>query len=140
MNTSKTSDIFKLTAPYTNPYQGEQPRLLFVCSVGMLRSPTCADVATAAGFNARSCGSDVTYALIPASYNLIHWADKIICMQQENLNQLLKTFPDLDQLILSVTDVWDIRDSYDRNERRLIDIASTKVTELRYSEEFVDVF
>ena len=86
-----TAKIFELSAPYDNPYQGDNPRWLFVCSAGLLRSPKGAAVATELGVNARSCGSS-DYALIPLSVNLIMWAQKIFFVNEENYNQALQTF------------------------------------------------
>lgn len=86
-----TAKIFELSAPYDNPYQGDNPRWLFVCSAGLLRSPTGAAVATELGVNARSCGSS-SYALIPLSANLIMWAQKIFFVNEENYKQALHTF------------------------------------------------
>lgn len=46
---NKTQQIFNLTAPYDNPYQSNRTRILFVCSAGLLRSPTGAAVGSARG-------------------------------------------------------------------------------------------
>lgn len=86
-----TDQIFDLTAPYDNQYQGPAERVLFVCSAGMLRSPTGALVATRLGFNARSCGS-ANYALIPISVNLIHWAHRIYFVNEQNKYESLEKF------------------------------------------------
>ncbi len=40
---TKNAEIFKTTAPYNNYSQGSAPRWLFVCSAGLLRSPTGED-------------------------------------------------------------------------------------------------
>jgi len=42
---TKNAEIFKTTAPYNNYSQGSAPRWLFVCSAGLLRSPTGAALA-----------------------------------------------------------------------------------------------
>lgn len=89
---TKNAAIFATTAPYSNPYQGSADRWLFVCSAGLLRSPTGAAMAVQRGINARSCGSNFNYALIPCSANLINWADKIIFVNRENLWQLEENF------------------------------------------------
>ena len=89
---TKNAAIFKATAPYNNPYQGNAPRWLFVCSAGLLRSPTGATLASQRGINARSCGSNFNYALVPCSANLINWADKIVFVNKENLWQLEDNF------------------------------------------------
>jgi predicted protein tyrosine phosphatase len=87
-----TQKIFELNAPYDNPYQSNRSKILFVCSVGMLRSPTAAFVGVNKGYNTRAVGSDVTCALIPLSVNLIEWADHIVFMTKENYDEALKTF------------------------------------------------
>jgi predicted protein tyrosine phosphatase len=112
---NKTQQIFNLTAPYDNPYQGSTTRLLFVCSVGLLRSPTGAAVGIKRGYNTRSCGSDASYALIPLSVNLIEWADYIVFVNQENFNHAVKDFEAVgyDANIKSKAIVLDIPDQYD---------------------------
>lgn len=89
---TKNAAIFNTTAPYSNPYQGNTPRWLFVCSAGLLRSPTGAALAIKHGINSRSCGSNFNYALIPCSANLINWAEKIVFVNKENLWQLEDNF------------------------------------------------
>ena len=85
---TKNYEIFNTNAPYSNSYQGNAPRWLFVCSAGLLRSPTGATMAAFHGINARSCGSNFNYALVPCSANLILWADLIIFVNQDNFDQL----------------------------------------------------
>ena len=89
---TKNDTIFRTNAPYNNPYQGAGDRWLFVCSAVLLRSPSGAALAVKRGINARSCGSNFNYALIPCSANLINWADKIIFVNEENLLQLEDNF------------------------------------------------
>jgi len=117
---TKNAAIFQTTAPYSNPYQGDSPRWLFVCSAGLLRSPTGASIAIQRGINARSCGSNFNYALIPCSANLINWAEKIIFVNKENLWQLENNFlghKDLleqierKQVVLNIPDNFEYRDS-----------------------------
>ena len=82
----------ELSCPVDNPFQGSATRMLFVCSAGLLRSPTGAAVANNLGFNARSCGSGLHYALIPISVNLVHWAEFIFFMNEGNLDEALHGF------------------------------------------------
>jgi predicted protein tyrosine phosphatase len=89
---TKNDTIFKTTAPYANHFQSDRPRWLFVCSAGLLRSPTGAALAVQRGINARSCGSNFNYALISCSANLINWAEKIVFVNRENLWQLEDNF------------------------------------------------
>ena len=112
-----TARIFELSAPYDNPYQSNRPRWLFVCSAGLLRSPTGAAIATELGANARSCGSS-NYALIPLSVNLIMWAQKIFFVNKENYVEAKMIFEivgyveDLEAKAV-VLDIPDIYETYD---------------------------
>lgn len=127
---SKTELIFELTNPYNNPYQGYDARLLFVCSVGLLRSPTAANVAIKLGYNARSCGSNHDFSLIPISVNLIYWADVIFFLNQENYKETLNIFfGDSDTIIElnSKAVVWDIPDNYEYNHPELIELITKKL-------------
>ena len=124
-----TPKIFELTAPYANPYQSNKPKWVFVCSVGMLRSPTAAAVATAMGINARSCGSDTKYALIPLSVNLIMWADKIFFVNEENYMDAKITFEDVGywEDIEAKCVVMDIPDIYETYDPKLVKIFETQL-------------
>ena len=120
---TKNAEIFKTTAPYNNHSQGSAPRWLFVCSAGLLRSPTGAALAIRKGLNARSCGSAVDYALIPISANLIMWAEKIVFVNEENYHESLELFKDyqmLHKLLTLRSLVVDIPDIYNFNESDLI--------------------
>jgi predicted protein tyrosine phosphatase len=120
---TKNAEIFNTTAPYNNYSQGSAPRWLFVCSAGLLRSPTGAALAIRKGLNARSCGSAVDYALIPISANLIMWAEKIVFVTEENYFESLELFKDyqmLHGLLTRRSLVLDIPDVYNFNDRDLI--------------------
>lgn len=73
-----------------NPYQGKYKKVLCVCSAGLLRSPTAAEVLLQPpfGFNTRSCGYDVGHALVPLDEVLIEWADEIVVMDEYQQKQL----------------------------------------------------
>lgn len=112
---TKNAVIFSTTAPYRNPYQGSASRWLFVCSAGLLRSPTGATMASALGINARSCGSNPRYALVPCSANLINWADRIVFVKRSNKDEVVETFgehPDLLNQISNKAVVLDIPDDF----------------------------
>lgn len=120
---TKNAAIFKTSAPYNNPYQGSGPRWLFVCSAGLLRSPTGAALAIKRGINARSCGSNFNYALIPCSANLINWADRIIFVNKENLWQLEDNFlghKDLLEQIERKQVVLNIPDNFEYMDPELV--------------------
>ena len=116
----KTSKIFELNAPYANQFQGKSPRILFVCSVGMLRSATACALAIQRGWNARAVGSSDA-ALIPLSVNLIMWAEKIVFVNVENyLESKKNTFEitgydediDLKKIIWNIPDNFDYMDNW----------------------------
>jgi predicted protein tyrosine phosphatase len=120
---TKNAEIFRTTAPYSNHYQGSDPRWLFVCSAGLLRSPTGAALAIRKGINARACGSMVDLALIPISANLIMWAQKIVFVSEENYHESLELFADhqmLHNLITMRALVLDIPDMYEYNDYEVI--------------------
>lgn len=112
--------IFRTNAPYDNPYQGSKHRMLWVCSAGLLRSPTGAFVAAQRGYNTRACGSNQEYALINLSGNLIDWANIIVFVNEENFYQALETFKstgydeDLEAkaVILDIPDQFEAFDPY----------------------------
>ena len=120
---TKNAEIFNTTAPYNNHSQGSTPRWLFVCSAGLLRSPTGAALAIKKGLNARSCGSAIDYALIPISANLIMWAQKIVFVTEENYHEALEVFADhqmLHSLLTMRSLVLNIPDIYNYNDTDLI--------------------
>ena len=66
-----------------NPYQGQDRKVLCVCSAGLLRSPTAARVLQKEyGYNTRAAGIDGGHALIPVDVVLLHWADEIVVMDE----------------------------------------------------------
>ena len=66
----------------TNVYQGKAKRELCICSAGLLRSPTAANVFHREfGFNTRAAGLEPNFALIPVDEVLLYWADEIVCME-----------------------------------------------------------
>ncbi len=65
-----------------NPYQGSDRKVLFVCTMGILRSATGSRI-YAHKYNTRSAGTD-DEALIPLTHILIEWADQIVFVNKEN--------------------------------------------------------
>lgn len=118
-----TSRIFELSAPYNNPYQGSRKRILFVCSAGLLRSPTGAHVGSVRGYNTRSCGSS-NYALIPLSANLIEWASKIVFVNEANFHEAVEAFRSAgwDRDIEDKAVVLNIPDSYEAFDPKLVEM------------------
>lgn len=68
-----------------NSYQGSAPRVLCVCSAGLLRSPTAAFLLSQPpyNFNTRACGDTPTFALICLDEVLCEWADAFVVMNDE---------------------------------------------------------
>lgn len=117
-NTKKTyTDVmFNTSAPYDNPYQGQDRRVLFVCSAGILRSATAARI-YAKKYNTRAAGS-CSYALIPVTKELLLWAKQVVFVNEENYQDVTKNF-DLDTFPCYVN-VLNIPDNYEHMHPELI--------------------
>jgi predicted protein tyrosine phosphatase len=105
-------------ANVSNQFQGKKKKVLTVCSAGLLRSPTTANVLHKQyGFNTRACGSCKDFALIPISEALIMWADEIIFVNADNFIDLdfdeKELMKDLEKVyaVLDIPDVYDWGDS-----------------------------
>lgn len=100
-----------------NPHQGEYKKVLCVCSAGLLRSPTLANVLQKElGYNTRACGTAEAFALIPMSQALINWADEIVFVDED-----CKIYMDIDtreelsmydtkQVTLNIPDYFEYMD------------------------------
>jgi predicted protein tyrosine phosphatase len=113
---NKSSQILNSDCPLNNSSQGNSLRLVFVCSLGMLRSPTAQLVATEKGYNSRSCGSDLEKSLIPINKNLILWADYLFFMELKNYKETLDNFPELKDVMESKKVILNLCDEYDYND------------------------
>ena len=93
-----------------NPHQTSRKKVLTVCSAGLLRSPTAADLLKDEyGYNTRSCGTH-DYALIPISEALIKWADEVVFVNMENYNSITdeaKAFVANKKKVLNVPDMYE---------------------------------
>lgn len=106
-----------------NQFQGTAKKILCVCSAGLLRSPTAANVIhKRLGLNTRPCGSCKDFALIPISEALITWADEIVFVNADNLIELdgeeKVLISDLDKII----SVLNVPDEFDWGTPKLEDI------------------
>jgi predicted protein tyrosine phosphatase len=106
MTKTLTELIMESSAPWDNPYQGKDKKVLFVCSAGILRSATAARI-YGKKYNTRACGS-YGYALIPFSANLLLWADEIVFVNQENYEEVLDHFPAIVEKERKVLNIPDI--------------------------------
>lgn len=100
----------------SNPHQSSRKKVLCVCSIGYLRSPTAAIVlANELGFNTRSCGVDLDHALIPVDEVLLAWADEIVCFELSHvlaLDELLEKHKIAQKIInLNIPDDYDYMDA-----------------------------
>ena len=94
-----------------NPFQGTDKKVLFVCSMGILRSATAARI-YAKKYNTRAAG---TYdeALIQVNKILLDWADEIVFMGFRNYEEVVYN-PDLKAaliddkvIVLNIPDVFE---------------------------------
>jgi predicted protein tyrosine phosphatase len=66
-------------------------KLLFVCTANIDRSPTGEDIfKDQSGFEVKSAGTEIDYATIPISKELIEWTDIIFCMEDHRRSSVLK--------------------------------------------------
>lgn len=115
-----------ITLARKNPYQTNTLRVLCVCSVGMLRSPTLANALHSRfGHNTRSCGVTTTHALVPINEALLHWADEIVFVDFDAYDEFTNVPHSSDMLELlkgQGTDIFilNIPDVYNWNDSELI--------------------
>jgi predicted protein tyrosine phosphatase len=108
-----------------NPYQGKFPRVLVVCSAGLLRSPTAAWVLSNEPYNCntRAAGADSNFALVPVDVVLLAWADHIVTVNKATLSRLRYDFTDFDDVAAEAKKkVWclDIPDSFNYRDPELV--------------------
>lgn len=130
---TRTEQIFQLSCPYDNHWQGIAPRVLFVCSAGLLRSATAATLGSQMGMNTRNCGSHYEYALIPISANLIYWAKKIVFVNYANYERAKENFANDEELLCQLKYkkvVWDIEDDYCYMDDTLVSLIKPKLSEI----------
>jgi len=108
-----------------NPFQGDYKKVLCICTIGMLRSPTCAFVLSNEpfNFNTRACGIDKGLALIPMTDVLLKWADEIVVMDSYQ-KLIIKKLTEKPIICLNIEDVFDYRDP-----------ALMEIIKIRYLEE-----
>ena len=96
-----------------NPYQTSTKKVLCVCSAGLLRSPTAANVLWQVyGYNTRACGCSSEYALVPVDLVLLEWADEVVFMQREHMEKVLTDYPDWNKDSKTEMTVLDIPDTF----------------------------
>lgn len=93
-----------------NPYQGKDKKVLFVCSMGILRSATGARL-YASRHNTR-CAGTWADALIPVTPTLLEWADEVVFVNKSNYEQIKTRYEregiDIDEILtIKVLDIPD---------------------------------
>lgn len=100
-----------------NPYQGKDKRVVFVCSMGILRSATGARL-YAHKYNTRSAGTWEDHALTPLTQRLIDWADELVFVNDHNWQAAKEKFGPGEWRQKSK--VLDIPDTYEHMHPELI--------------------
>lgn len=97
-----------------NNYQGDWPRVLCVCSAGLLRSPTLAWVLSNEPYNCntRAAGSHPEYGLVVVDSVLLNWARIVVFANPENHERVLDRGLELPGkvYVLNVPDQYAYRD------------------------------
>lgn len=108
-----------------NPYQGPDKRVLFVCSMGILRSATGARL-YASRYNTRSAGT-WNDALIPLTDQLMAWAQEIVFVNKSNYESVKQWYNNIENNHTSSFDddfnikVLDIPDAYPHMDPKLVE-------------------
>lgn len=104
-----------------NPFQGKDKKVVFVCSMGILRSATAARL-YAHKYNTRSAGTWEGHALIPLTERLIDWADELVFVNDHNYVQTLAKYTGTPvyYLVKDKAKVLDIPDTYEHMHPELV--------------------
>ncbi len=100
-----------------NPFQGSDKKVLFVCSMGILRSATGARM-YADKYNTR-CAGTWGDALIPLTPLLLEWANEIVFVNKNNFNDAVSEFGE-EVFKRTPTKVLDIPDTHPHMHPELI--------------------
>lgn len=114
-----------------NHYQGDWPRVLCVCSAGLLRSPTLAWVLSNEPYNCntRAAGSHKEYALVPLDQVLCNWARFIVFVNEENFERAKGM-----KLALPKTYVLNVPDRFPYRHDELIRAIRTEIDATDFKE------
>lgn len=99
-----------------NPYQSNDKRVLFVCSMGILRSATGSRI-YGHKYNTRCAGTHPE-ALIPVTALLLEWADEIVFVNPENHRAVYEDGCWLDEKKVAVL---NIPDQYEHMHRKIVE-------------------
>lgn len=113
-----------------NPYQGKFKKVLVVCSAGLLRSPTAAFVLSQEpfNFNTRAAGVETEFALVPVDDVLLEWADEIVVMTKDHLDDITAMLTNVGLQAKPVIHLG-ISDSYAYRDPELMKLIADRYTE-----------
>jgi len=107
----------------TNPHQGKDRKVLVVCSAGLMRSPTVANVLRDTyKYNTRAVGYSTEYALIILDEVMLEWADEVIFVHQDIANFVKTAFGYTDGYLMADKMTLNLPDIYDYMDKQLQDI------------------
>lgn len=111
-----------------NRFQGNAPKVLFVCSAGLLRSATASHVFCAAPYfwNTRSAASNPEYGLNPVNEALLYWADLVCVMQDEHILLMQSLDINFDKYSHKVVNLH-IPDDYEYRQQDLVNLLKIHV-------------
>lgn len=103
-----------------NPYQGTDKRVVFVCSMGILRSATGARL-YGKKYNTRTAGTWHD-ALVPLTPILMAWADELVFVNNSNYQMVMDAIEEdeMKAYIAKKSLVLDIPDKYPHMHPKLI--------------------
>jgi len=106
-----------------NSFQGNAKKVLCICSAGLLRSPTVANVLhQELGYNTRAVGTAKEYALIPITEALVAWSDEIVFVDEDCKVYISKPDWELINEWNPKEVTLNIPDQYNWNDKALRDI------------------
>lgn len=98
-----------------NPHQGDNKKVLCVCSAGLLRSPTLAWILSNEPFNynTRAVGTASDYALIVLDEVQLQWADAVVFVDDGNYQaaryDLAELIDNMEHHVLKIPDMYQFR-------------------------------
>lgn len=106
--------------------QGTTPRILFVCSGGMLRSATASHVFASPPYNwnTRAAGT-MSGAIVPITGTLCEWAQKIYVMSYEHAGHIKENWPEFASKVV----ILDIPDRFFYRDGILVGLLNRKAEE-----------
>lgn len=108
-------------------------RLLFVCSVNRLRSPTAEFIARRHGLVADSAGTDESLAIVALRDDHLRWATEIVCMEAHHADTVHRRLAALGLPPGNPpVHTWHIPDEYDFQDPRLVAILRQRLADGGY--------